>query len=35
MTTIKRTLCAVLAADGTFAKISENWFGYDVCILGE
>lgn len=24
-----------MAADGTFAKISENWFGYDVCILGE
>lgn len=24
-----------MAADGTFAKISENWFGYDVCVLGE
>ena len=24
-----------MAADGTFAKISENWFGYNVCILGE
>ena len=24
-----------MAADGTFAKISENWFGYDVCILDE
>jgi polar amino acid transport system substrate-binding protein len=20
--------------DGTFAKISNTWFGYDVCILG-
>ncbi len=24
-----------MAEDGTFATISENWFGYDVCILGE
>lgn len=22
-----------MAADGTFKKISENWFGYDVCTL--
>jgi len=24
-----------MAADGTFAKISEQWFGYDVCIIGK
>lgn len=22
-----------MAADGTFKKISEKWFGYDVCTL--
>ncbi len=24
-----------MAADGTFAEISNEWFGYDVCILGK
>lgn len=24
-----------MVADGTFAEISNNWFGYDVCILGK
>ncbi len=24
-----------MVGDGTFAKISEDWFGYDVCILGK
>ena len=24
-----------MVEDGTFADISEKWFGYDVCILGE
>ena len=24
-----------MAADGTFAKISEEWFGYDVCTLSK
>lgn len=24
-----------MAEDGTFAAISESWFGYDVCVLGE
>ena len=23
-----------MVEDGTFAEISENWFGYEVCILG-
>ena len=24
-----------MVSDGTFAQISNNWFGYDVCILGK
>ena len=24
-----------MVEDGTFAEISEKWFGYDVCTLGE
>lgn len=24
-----------MVEDGTFAKISEEWFGYDVCVLGK
>lgn len=24
-----------MVGDGTFAKISNDWFGYDVCILGK
>ncbi|MBQ9988185.1 MAG: amino acid ABC transporter substrate-binding protein [Clostridia bacterium] len=32
--TVQATLMEMVN-DGTFAKISEKWFGYDVCILGK
>jgi polar amino acid transport system substrate-binding protein len=32
---VQATLCRQMAADGTFARISEQWFGYECAPFGK